>query len=243
VRWNPFSRFLCLCGFGNLPGDVEFFDKKADGKCKPMGACKMPCTVSLQWSPCGRHVLLATTAPRLRVDNGFKVLSYNGDVEFQQSVEVRIHSIRTARHGRAGLQNGRTDSVIAPISFLFCSGLIFTTVATTLPQLGRFLGSPALSLLTSSVRPRRRQRRTGFTHLRLNHALVEPQRTLMAPQLSLRCTDGARWRHGLRQHGRVRCGSCGEKGTLRGSMATGGRGGVRGPPTDAGARTRPRRRA
>ena len=105
MRWNPFSRFLCLCGFGNLPGDVEFFDQKADGKCKPMGACKMPCTVSLQWSPCGRHVLLATTAPRLRVDNGFKVLSYNGDVQFQQPVEVRVwhpFSVRTARTGRAG---------------------------------------------------------------------------------------------------------------------------------------------
>lgn len=20
VRWNPFSRFFCICGFGNLPG-------------------------------------------------------------------------------------------------------------------------------------------------------------------------------------------------------------------------------
>lgn len=28
------GRFLALCGFGNLPGDITFLDKKADGKCK-----------------------------------------------------------------------------------------------------------------------------------------------------------------------------------------------------------------
>ena len=40
ARWNPFGRFLALAGFGNLPGDVAFFDKKADGKCKPMGTTR-----------------------------------------------------------------------------------------------------------------------------------------------------------------------------------------------------------
>ncbi len=37
ARWNPFGRFLVLAGIGNLPGDLHFFDKKADGKCRPMG--------------------------------------------------------------------------------------------------------------------------------------------------------------------------------------------------------------
>ena len=37
VEWSPFSRFLVIGGFGNLPGDIEFYDKKADGKCKIMG--------------------------------------------------------------------------------------------------------------------------------------------------------------------------------------------------------------
>lgn len=27
VRWSPLSRFLILAGFGNLPGDVHFFDR------------------------------------------------------------------------------------------------------------------------------------------------------------------------------------------------------------------------
>ena len=34
------GRFLALAGFGNLPGDVVFFDKKADGKCKQMAAMR-----------------------------------------------------------------------------------------------------------------------------------------------------------------------------------------------------------
>ena len=29
--------------------------------------------VSLDWSPDGRHLLTATTAPRLRVDNGYQM--------------------------------------------------------------------------------------------------------------------------------------------------------------------------
>ena len=40
VRWNPFGRFLALAGFGNLPGDVAFFNKMKDGKCKHMGSTR-----------------------------------------------------------------------------------------------------------------------------------------------------------------------------------------------------------
>ena len=34
------GRFLAIAGFGNLPGDVVFYDKKPDGKCKQMGAMR-----------------------------------------------------------------------------------------------------------------------------------------------------------------------------------------------------------
>ena len=45
VRWNPFGRFLCLAGFGNLPGDMQFFDRKADGKYKVIGKARANCSV------------------------------------------------------------------------------------------------------------------------------------------------------------------------------------------------------
>ena len=47
VRWNPFGRFICLAGFGNLPGDIKFFDRKADGKYKLVGSTRAACSVSI----------------------------------------------------------------------------------------------------------------------------------------------------------------------------------------------------
>lgn len=36
-------------------------------------ACRCENGVTCDWSPDGRHLLTATIAPRLRVDNGFQV--------------------------------------------------------------------------------------------------------------------------------------------------------------------------
>lgn len=78
VRWNPFGRFFAIAGFGNLPGDIVFYDKKSSGTCKQMGAVRSP-AVAAEWSPDGRMLLTATTAPRLRVDNNVKVFTYYGE--------------------------------------------------------------------------------------------------------------------------------------------------------------------
>ncbi|CAI5491112.1 unnamed protein product, partial [Closterium sp. Naga37s-1] len=77
VRWSPHGRFICLAGFGNLPGDVEVWERT---RLKQPGKAKAPCGVSAEWSPDGRHILVATTAPRLQVDNGFKVFKYDGSL-------------------------------------------------------------------------------------------------------------------------------------------------------------------
>ncbi|GLI68138.1 hypothetical protein VaNZ11_012474 [Volvox africanus] len=78
ARWNPFGRFFVIAGFGNLPGDIVFYDKKTSGTCKQMGAVRSP-AVSAEWSPDGRLLLTATTSPRLRVDNNVKVFTYFGE--------------------------------------------------------------------------------------------------------------------------------------------------------------------
>lgn len=88
ARWNPFGRFLVVAGFGNLPGDLAFFDKKADGKCKPMGSGRAENGVSLAWSPCGRYVMAATVAPRLRVDNGIQVFKYDGRLVARNKMDI-----------------------------------------------------------------------------------------------------------------------------------------------------------
>ncbi|CAG9467121.1 unnamed protein product [Pedinophyceae sp. YPF-701] len=80
VRWNPYSKWICLAGFGNLPGDVFVYDRKADGKCKTIGQMRAPNSTDVMWAPDGRHLLTITVSPRLRVDNGFRVWSYKGEM-------------------------------------------------------------------------------------------------------------------------------------------------------------------
>ncbi len=58
-------------------GDIVTYDKKASGTCKQI--TKFRCdAVTLEWSPCGRQLLAATVAPRLRVDNRINVFTYYG---------------------------------------------------------------------------------------------------------------------------------------------------------------------
>ena len=87
LRWNPFGRFIALAGFGNLPGDVKFFQKMKDGKYKPIGSTRASCSVTLEWSPDGRRLLTSTIAPRLNVDNGWKIWRYNGDLLLHEERE------------------------------------------------------------------------------------------------------------------------------------------------------------
>eukprot|EP01018_Ginkgo_biloba_P001438 Gb_23914 [translate_table: standard] len=75
LRWNPHGKFLCLAGFGNLPGDMAFWDCSAK---KLLGNAKAECSVTSEWSPDGRYFMTATTAPRLQIDNGIKIFCYNG---------------------------------------------------------------------------------------------------------------------------------------------------------------------
>lgn len=124
ATWNPFGRFLALAGFGNLPGDISFLDRKADGKCKPMGAVRADSQVSIEWSACGRYVVTATTAPRLNVDNGFKVFNYRGEQIMDQRLDV-LFSVQM-RPGAPGEfedrpqtpkgQQGTTVAAAAPVA-------------------------------------------------------------------------------------------------------------------------------
>ena len=57
---------LCLAGFGNLAGHVEFWDLKQK---KEISKFKAPDTTNFAWSADGEHILTATVSPRLRVGN------------------------------------------------------------------------------------------------------------------------------------------------------------------------------
>ncbi len=38
IKWSPLSRFVCLAGFGNLPGDMDIWDVYS---LKQIGTCKV----------------------------------------------------------------------------------------------------------------------------------------------------------------------------------------------------------
>ncbi|KAI5351364.1 PREDICTED: eukaryotic translation initiation [Prunus dulcis] len=81
IRWNPKGKFLCLAGFGNLPGDMAFWDY---GEKKQLGTTRAELSVTSEWSPDGCYFMTATTAPRLQVDNGIKIFHHNGSLFFKK---------------------------------------------------------------------------------------------------------------------------------------------------------------
>ncbi|XP_020269612.1 eukaryotic translation initiation factor 2A isoform X2 [Asparagus officinalis] len=81
VRWNPKGKFICLAGFGNLPGDMAFWDYSEK---KVLGTTRAECSVTSEWSPDGCYFMTATTAPRLQIDNGIKIFRYDGALYFKK---------------------------------------------------------------------------------------------------------------------------------------------------------------
>ncbi|KAK6260260.1 hypothetical protein SCA6_014734 [Theobroma cacao] len=81
IRWNPKGKFLCVAGFGNLPGDMAFWDFVDK---KQLGTTRAECSVTSEWSYDGRYFMTATTAPRLQVDNCIKIFHHNGSLFFKK---------------------------------------------------------------------------------------------------------------------------------------------------------------
>ncbi|XP_052869752.1 eukaryotic translation initiation factor 2A [Anopheles cruzii] len=75
IYYNGFGNLIVFGGFGNLPGYIETWDLN---RRKQLASFKAPDTTMLEWSPTGDKFLTATTAPRLRMANGFKVWHYSG---------------------------------------------------------------------------------------------------------------------------------------------------------------------
>ncbi|KAJ0411399.1 hypothetical protein ATCC90586_004385 [Pythium insidiosum] len=91
VSWSPHGRFLCIAGFGNLRGDMDFWDRN---KLKKMGSANSNSATTFTWSPDSRYFVTATTFPRLRVDNGFKVFRYDGTGPIHQEDRGELHDLK-----------------------------------------------------------------------------------------------------------------------------------------------------
>ncbi|KAG4076118.1 hypothetical protein HA402_011464 [Bradysia odoriphaga] len=75
IYYNPFGNLVILAGFGNLRGNVEVWDV---AKKKIVTTLQAPDSTLLEWCQNGEMFVTATTAPRLRMSNGFKVWHYSG---------------------------------------------------------------------------------------------------------------------------------------------------------------------
>jgi translation initiation factor 2A len=75
--FNKHGNLVCLAGFGNIRGRVEIWHVSSSSKV-PQEICSFQAddTTFFEWSPDGEHILTATTAPRLRVSNGYKYVLY-----------------------------------------------------------------------------------------------------------------------------------------------------------------------
>ncbi|ODQ82178.1 hypothetical protein BABINDRAFT_5182 [Babjeviella inositovora NRRL Y-12698] len=90
ILFSPHAKFVLVAGFGNLQGTVDVYDRQ--NKFAKITTFEAANTSVCHWSPCGRFILTATTAPRLRVDNGLKVWHASGKLIYMKDYK-ELYSI------------------------------------------------------------------------------------------------------------------------------------------------------
>ena len=100
ILYSPHGRFVLVAGFGNLAGQVDIYDLEKDyAKVATIeGSNASVC----EWSPDGKHILTATTSPRLRVDNGIRIWHVGGGLMYNEEMhelyEVKWRPQSTDKH-------------------------------------------------------------------------------------------------------------------------------------------------
>lgn len=84
IVFSPNGRFVVVAGFGNLAGQMDIYDlEKGHKKVTTIeGSNATVC----EWAPDGRHILTATTSPRLRVDNGVRIWHVSGALQYNEDM-------------------------------------------------------------------------------------------------------------------------------------------------------------
>ena len=89
ILFSPHGRFVLVAGFGNLAGQVDIYDLEANHQriCTIEASNASVC----EWSPDGKHILTATTSPRLRVDNGVRIWHVGGGLMYNEDLQELYH--------------------------------------------------------------------------------------------------------------------------------------------------------
>ena len=84
ILFSPHGRFVLIAGFGNLAGQMDIYDLEKDYA--KLATIEGSNTSVCEWSPDGQHILTATTSPRLRVDNGVRILHVTGSMMYNKDM-------------------------------------------------------------------------------------------------------------------------------------------------------------
>lgn len=89
IVFSPHGRFVVVAGFGNLAGQMDIYDLEQDYK--KIATIEAANASICMWSPDGKHILTATTSPRLRVDNGIRIWHVNGKLMYNEDMNELYH--------------------------------------------------------------------------------------------------------------------------------------------------------
>ena len=91
ILFSPHGRFVLVAGFGNLAGQMDIYDLEKDF----LKICTIEASNAsvCEWSPDGKHILTATTSPRLRVDNGVRIWHVGGGLMYNEDLQELHHVI------------------------------------------------------------------------------------------------------------------------------------------------------
>lgn len=90
IRWAPNGKLLCIGGFGNLTGQMDFWDVK---NAKIVGSAVAHCAAVCEWAPDSRHFIAAVVSPRIRVDNGYKIFRHDGLLVYEAAIKDELYNV------------------------------------------------------------------------------------------------------------------------------------------------------
>lgn len=100
ICFNTFGNIVALAGFGNLRGGVQVWNLENKKKLAEFACAE---TTEIAWSADGLTLLTATTAPRLRVGNGFKVWKYSGQPLHEDTFGTNVELYQICWQPRPGV--------------------------------------------------------------------------------------------------------------------------------------------
>ena len=91
IIFSPHGRFVIVAGFGNLAGQMDIYDLEKNYE--KVSTIEASNASICHWSPDGKHILTATTSPRLRVDNGIRIYHVGGGLMYNEDMHELYHVV------------------------------------------------------------------------------------------------------------------------------------------------------